>query len=63
MGKEVSIMAKVERSITINDPVEKVFAYMRDPMSYLEWLSGMIMFAMAKLLNVERRKFLKGIKQ
>lgn len=34
-------MAKLERSITINAPVEKVFAYIEDPMSQLEWLPGM----------------------
>ena len=31
-------MAKVEKSITINAPVKKVFAYIEDPMSQLEWL-------------------------
>ena len=31
-------MAKVEQSITINAPVEKVFSYMSDPMNQLEWL-------------------------
>ena len=31
-------MAKIERSITINAPVEKVFSYMIDPMNNLEWL-------------------------
>jgi carbon monoxide dehydrogenase subunit G len=35
-------MAKVEKSIIINAPVEKVFSYMDDPMSNLEWLPGMI---------------------
>jgi hypothetical protein len=28
-------MAKIERSITINAPVEKVFAYIENPMSQL----------------------------
>jgi len=31
-------MAKIERSSTINAPVEKVFAYISDPMNLLEWL-------------------------
>ncbi len=31
-------MAKVERSITINAPVDKVFAYISDPANQLEWL-------------------------
>ena len=31
-------MAKVEQSITINAPVEKVFSYMSDQMNQLEWL-------------------------
>jgi len=31
-------MAKVERSININAPVEKVFAYISDPETQLEWL-------------------------
>ena len=35
-------MAKIERSITIHVPVEKVFAYMDDPMSNPEWLPGML---------------------
>jgi len=35
-------MARVERSITINAPVEKVFAYMADPMSEPEWLPGAV---------------------
>jgi uncharacterized membrane protein len=34
-------MAKLEKSVTINAPVEKVFAYMGDPMSQLEWLPSM----------------------
>lgn len=35
-------MAKVERSITINAPVEKVFAYIADPTSEPEWLPGSV---------------------
>lgn len=35
-------MAKVERTITINAPAEKVFAYIEDPMLMPEWLPGMI---------------------
>ncbi len=35
-------MAKVERSVTINAPVEKVFAYIADPMSEPEWLPGSV---------------------
>lgn len=35
-------MAKVERTIIINAPVEKVFAYIEDPMLMPEWLPGMI---------------------
>ena len=35
-------MAKVERSITINSPVEKVFNYLADPMAQLEWLPGIM---------------------
>lgn len=31
-------MAKVERSITINTPVKKVFAYITDPANRMEWL-------------------------
>jgi len=34
-------MAKVERSITINAPVEKVFSYITDPMNSLEYTPGM----------------------
>jgi coenzyme Q-binding protein COQ10 len=33
-------MAKVERSITINAPVDKVFAYVADPANEMEWLPG-----------------------
>jgi len=35
-------MAKVERSITINAPVEKVFAYIADPMLDPEWQPGSV---------------------
>ena len=35
-------MARVERSITINAPVEKVFAYIADPMSEPEWQPGAV---------------------
>lgn len=35
-------MAKVERSITINVPVEKVFAYIENPMNQPEWIASMI---------------------
>jgi uncharacterized membrane protein len=40
--KEVRIMAKIEKSITINAPVEEVFAYVDDPMSQLEYLPSMV---------------------
>lgn len=35
-------MAKVKKSIIINSPVEKVFNYISDPMSQLEWLPSMM---------------------
>lgn len=35
-------MAKVERSITINAPVEKVFAYIENPMNELEWIPSLV---------------------
>ena len=35
-------MAKVEKVITINAPVEKVFAYIDDPMNELEWFPGVM---------------------
>jgi len=35
-------MPKVERSITINAPVEKVFTYINDPELNPEWLPSMI---------------------
>ena len=33
-------MAKVERNVTINAPVDKVFSYISDPNNQLEWLPG-----------------------
>ena len=33
-------MAKVERSITINAPVDKVFDYITDPANEMEWFSS-----------------------
>ncbi|NIQ37122.1 MAG: hypothetical protein GTN81_00810 [Proteobacteria bacterium] len=35
-------MIKLERSITINAPVERVFAYVEDPQLDLEWLPGLM---------------------
>jgi coenzyme Q-binding protein COQ10 len=35
-------MARVERSITINAPVEKVFAYIEDPINELEWIPSLV---------------------
>ena len=35
-------MAKVERTVTINAPVEKVFAYVTDPTNELEFVPGII---------------------
>jgi carbon monoxide dehydrogenase subunit G len=35
-------MAKIRRSITIQAPVEKVFAYVTDPMTLTEWMVGMM---------------------
>ena len=35
-------MTKVERSVTINAPVEKVFSYIDDPMSLPEWLPSLM---------------------
>jgi len=37
MGK----MAKIERNIAINVPIEKVFSYMSYPVNQLEWLPGL----------------------
>jgi uncharacterized membrane protein len=35
-------VAKVEKSAHVDAPVERVFAYLRDPMSNLKWLPGMM---------------------
>ncbi len=35
-------MEKIERSISINIPVEKVFSYMNHPINQLEWLPGFV---------------------
>ncbi len=35
-------MPKIERSITINAPVKKVFDYIADPKLTPEWLPGMV---------------------
>jgi len=35
-------MVKIRKSIAINAPVEKVFNYVDDPMSQLEWLSSIM---------------------
>jgi len=35
-------MATIEKSITINAPVEKVFEYIDDPLKDPEWMIGMI---------------------
>ena len=35
-------MARLEKSIVINAPVEKVFAYVREPASEPEWMPGMV---------------------
>ena len=32
----------VDRSVSINAPVEEAFAYVSDPMSQLEWLPSMV---------------------
>lgn len=42
MRKEGRIIAKIEKSITIKAPVEKVFAYIEDPMSNPEWLPSLM---------------------
>jgi uncharacterized membrane protein len=42
IGKEYMTMARVEKSVYIDAPVERVFAYLRDPMSNLDWLPGMM---------------------
>ena len=35
-------MANISRSITIQAPIERVFAYVTDPMSLTEWMVGMM---------------------
>ena len=35
-------MARIEKSVTINAPVEKIFGYIADPMTSPEWLTSMI---------------------
>jgi uncharacterized membrane protein len=35
-------MAKVEKSITVNAPVEKVFVYVENPMNQLEYLPSIV---------------------
>ena len=35
-------MPKIENSITINAPVDKVFDYISDPMNQLEWLTSVM---------------------
>jgi uncharacterized protein YndB with AHSA1/START domain len=40
-GKESEAMPKISNSINISAPVEKVFAYVTDPMNSLEWFVGM----------------------
>lgn len=35
-------MAEVTRSTTINAPVEKIFAYIENPMNQLEWFPGLM---------------------
>lgn len=35
-------MDTIEREVTINAPVEKVFAYLADPKANPEWLPGMV---------------------
>ncbi len=46
-------MPQVEAGITIHAPVEKVFAYLEDPMSNPEWLPGMI--AVKDIVTTEDR--------
>jgi uncharacterized protein YndB with AHSA1/START domain len=40
--KEGEIMATVQTSINISAPVEKVFAYVTDPMTVTDWMVGMM---------------------
>ncbi len=35
-------MAKVERTVTINAPVEKVFTYVADPMNLVDWVPSVM---------------------
>ena len=35
-------MASIKRSVTIQAPIEKVFAYVTDPMSLPEWMVGIM---------------------
>ena len=35
-------MAKVERTVSIDAPVEKIFTYIEDPMNELEWFPGLM---------------------
>jgi uncharacterized protein YndB with AHSA1/START domain len=42
IGEEERLMVKIRKSIAINAPVEKVFNYVDDPMSQLEWLSSIM---------------------
>ena len=35
-------MKKIERSISINIPIENVFSYMSHPINQLEWLPGLV---------------------
>ncbi|MFN2290822.1 MAG: SRPBCC family protein [Anaerolineae bacterium] len=35
-------MARVKKNTIIDAPLERVFAYLKDPMSNLEWLPGMM---------------------
>jgi len=40
--KEGATMAKIQKSITINGPVDRVFAYVDDVMTSPEWLPSMM---------------------
>ncbi len=48
-------MIKLDRSITINAPVEEVFAYVEDPELDLEWLPGLMEVWDVKGQGVETR--------
>jgi uncharacterized membrane protein len=41
-GKEGRIMATVKKSITINAPVEKIFAFIDDPMNLKDWVPSIM---------------------